>query len=68
MPRTPDTERLSAILTRGGLRKLELVFDERDRPLPYTAELRVDGRLVGIRSGKTLQEAITLVKDAVPPW
>jgi hypothetical protein len=41
-------------------RKLTLVYDKRDAP-PWTAELEINGRLVALRAGVTLQAAISAV-------
>lgn len=56
--------RLTRLLRRRTeLRKLVLVYDARDQP-PWTCELTIDGRMVAIRSGTTLQAAVSAVSDA----
>lgn len=60
------TERLRALLSGGGYRVVKLAYDKRDAPQPWSAELYADGRLVGIRAGRTLQDAITAVQSIDP--
>lgn len=55
-----EVARLSAVLQRGGYRRVVLVFDDRDDP-PWTAELVVENRVLAVRFGATLQEAVTLI-------
>jgi hypothetical protein len=59
------TERMSRLLQGGGHRTVTLTFDKRDTP-PWSAELAIGGKLVGIRWASTLQEAITLVQELEP--
>lgn len=65
VPRTTETERLSRVLTGGGIRQIILTHDRRDRP-PWTAELRIDNKLVGLRAAKTLSAAVTAVQGLAP--
>lgn len=60
-----ETERLSGALKAGGYRQMRLAYDKRDKP-PWTAELYIDGKLVSLRAGKSLQAAITAVQRAKP--
>lgn len=45
------------------VRKLTLVYDKREQP-PWTCELQIDGRVLALRAGASMQEAITGVVDA----
>ena len=57
-------ERVRRLVRRPpSVRKLVIVYDKRDAP-PWTCELTVDGVLIAVRAGRTLQEAVTGVVEA----
>lgn len=58
-------ERLAGVLQAGGQRQIILTCDRRDRP-PWTAELRIDNKLIGLRAARTLAEAISRVQSLAP--
>jgi hypothetical protein len=64
--RTSDSQRLSELLAAGDrTRQVVITFDKRDKP-PWTAELHIDGKLVGLRAAASLTDAISKVQATDP--
>jgi hypothetical protein len=60
---TAITERIAATLKRKRYRRMVVAYDARETP-PWTAEVYDGNTLVALRTGTTLQAAITAVQKA----